>query len=112
MISIVKSAVAQTKSKQPIPQSDVATIGDLEGVFENVVTAVLGFAGIVLFIMLVVGGFKYITAGDDPKSVEQAKKTLTFAILGIVLLASAYLILRLIEQITGAPVTQFRVIGQ
>jgi len=86
-----------------------ATIGDLQAVFSNVVGFALGFGGIILFIMLLMGGFKYITAGGDPKAIEGAKKTITYAIFGIVLLALAFLIIRLIEQITGVPVTQFTI---
>jgi len=37
-----------------------ATLKDLEVVFGNLVNVVLGFAGVVLLIMLVLGGFKYI----------------------------------------------------
>ena len=81
---------------------DPATFNDLNIVFENVVGTLLGLAGIILFIMLVAGGFKYITSGGDPKSVESAKKTLTSAIAGLVLTASAYLILRIIADFTGA----------
>lgn len=84
-----------------------ATIEDLEVVFSNVVGIALALGGIVLFVLLLMGGFKYITAGGDPKAIEGAKKTLTYAIFGIVLLALAFLIIRLIEQITGAPVTKF-----
>ncbi len=80
---------------------DPATFSDLNIVFGNVVSTLLGLAGIILFIMLVVGGFKYITSGGDPKAVESAKKTLTSAIAGLVLTASAYLILRLIANFTG-----------
>jgi hypothetical protein len=90
----------------------VPTIGGLQGVFGNVVQVALAFGGIVLFIMLLMGGFKYLSSGGDPKAVEGAKKTLTYAILGIVLLAAAYLILSLIERLTGAPVTEFRIIGE
>ena len=81
---------------------DPATFNDLNIVFESVVGTLLGLAGIILFIMLVAGGFKYITSGGDPKSVESAKKTLTSAIAGLVLTASAYLILRIIADFTGA----------
>lgn len=89
--------------------SDVPTLKGLEAIFNNIVGVVLAFAGIVLFIMLISGGFKYITAGGDPKGVEEAKKTLTYAIGGMVLLAAAFLILRFFEQLTGANVTQFRI---
>ena len=85
------------------------SLAGLEQVFSNVVEVALALAGIVLFIMLLSGGFKYITAGGDPKGVEGAKKTLTYAIGGMVLLAMAFLILRFIQEFTGVDVTKFRI---
>ena len=91
------------------PGTDVATLRGFEGLFTNAVTVILGLAGIILFIMLLSGGFKFITAGGDPKAVEGAKKTLTYAILGMVLVAASFLILRFIQVFTGVNVTNFRV---
>lgn len=87
-----------------------AIFSDLECVFANVVNAALSFGGIVLFIMLLIGGFQYITAGGNPQSVEAAKKTLTFAIGGTILLALSFLILVLIRQFTGVDVTNFQIV--
>lgn len=87
----------------------VATIQGFEGLFENVIDAVLGLAGIVLFIMLIVGGFKYITSAGDPKAAAAARATLTHALLGIVLVASAYVIILLIQEFTGADLSSFEV---
>jgi hypothetical protein len=86
-----------------------ATLEGLEGIFESIVTVVLGFGGVVLFIMLIMGGFRFITAGGDPKAIEGAKKTLTYAIGGIVLIALSFLILRFISTFTGVDVTQFKI---
>ncbi len=91
---------------------DVPKLQDLEMVFGKVVQAILGLAGIALFIMLIMGGFKYLTSGGDPKAVEEAKKTLTYAIGGIALIVLSFLILKFIEVFTGAPVTQFKIRGQ
>jgi hypothetical protein len=88
---------------------DVAKISDLEIVFQNVVQSLLGFAGIVLFVLLLVGGFKYITSGGDPKAVEGAQKTLTYAIGGLIVILLSFLILVLIKTITGVDVTQFKI---
>jgi hypothetical protein len=84
-----------------------ATFAQLGDVFNNLVSAILGFAGITLFILLVLGGFKFITSGGDPKAIEGARNTLTYAIIGLVVLLLSYLVLVLIKQITGAPVTEF-----
>lgn len=89
--------------------SDVATISGLQLVFGNIVSGILGISAIVLFVMLLLGGFQYITSGGDPQKVEQAKKTLTYAIFGVVAIALSYLILRFIGTFTGAQVTNFQI---
>lgn len=90
--------------------NNVATFQGFEDIFANLVLAILGLAGLALFIMLLIGGFKYITSGGDPKSAEAAKLTLTYAIGGMVLIASAFLILRFVGVITGADVTNFAIV--
>ena len=84
-----------------------ATLQDLEKVFSSLVTSLLALGGIVLFLMLLNGGFKYLTSGGDPKATEGAQKTLTYAIGGLVLLAGSYMILYIIKTFTGADVTNF-----
>jgi len=87
-----------------------AQIKDLEALFGNVVMVILGFAGTALFILLLSGGFKYMTAGGDPKQIEEAKKTLTYAIGGLIFIVLSLLILVLIQNITGVNVTQFKIV--
>ena len=84
-----------------------AQISQLEDVFSSLVTSLLALGAIVLFLMLLSGGFKYLTSGGDPKAAEGAQKTLTYAIGGMILLAGSYLILRIISDFTGADVTNF-----
>jgi hypothetical protein len=88
---------------------DILTIQAFEWVFANLISVVLELAGIVFFIMILIGGFKYLTAGSDPKSAEAAKKTLTYAIAGLILLAMALLIFALIHTITGIDLLHFNV---
>lgn len=102
--------LVKTVSAATIDNVDgVATLQGLEGVFQNLISTILSFAGIALFIVLLVGGFKYITSGGNPQELEGAKKTITYAIGGVVLLALSYLILVLIKDFTGVDVTQFQI---
>lgn len=87
----------------------VATIKGFERVFSNIVIVAIGFAGLALFVMLLVGGFKYLTSGGNPKAAESASKTITYAIGGLVLVALSYLILLLIGTFTGLDLTVFRI---
>jgi hypothetical protein len=89
--------------------ADPLQLRDLEVVFARLVSVLLTLAGLIAFIMLIVGGFKFITSGGDPKGVEAAKNTLTYAIGGIVVVAASFLILVFIENFTGATVLDFSV---
>lgn len=73
----------------------------LQDVFSHVISIAIGLGGIVFFIMFIAGGFNYLTAGGDERKVQGARQTLTYAIAGLVLIALAYLILRLISDFTG-----------
>lgn len=86
---------------------EVATIQCLECIILQVFHIAVRLAGIAVFIMLIIGGFRYLTAGGDPKSAESARKTITYAIFGLVLILAAWFILRFIETFTGVPVTEF-----
>lgn len=79
----------------------VATFKGLEAIFNNVITVAIAGAGIVLFIMLIIGGINLLTSGSEAPKAEAAKKTITYAIYGIIFIALAFLILRLIFSFTG-----------
>ena len=78
-----------------------STLKELEIVFASIVRSLLALAGAVFFVMLIVGGYKYITSGGDPKKTAEAQGTLTWAIGGLVFVALAYLILRFVAVFTG-----------
>lgn len=86
-----------------------ATLKDLEAVFARVISIAVSLVSLVLFIMLVIGGFKYLTSGGDPKATESARNTMTYAIIGLVVIVASYLIIRAIEYFTGVTLTRFEI---
>ena len=77
-----------------------AELADLNTIFANILGVAARLAGLAALGMIVVGGFKYLTAGGDPKAAEQAKHTLTWAIAGLAALIGAWFLLRLIFALT------------
>lgn len=77
------------------------TLGQLGPLFLRVVSFLIPLGGVVLFIMIVLGGFSFMTAGGDPRKAEGAKATITYAIGGIVVLALAFFIIQLIANFVG-----------
>ena len=89
--------------------NDVATIKSLEGLFSNLLSVTLSLIGIATFLMILVGGFKYLTSGGDPKATEAAKATITSGIIGLVLAIFAFFILLAIQSFTGVDLLNFSV---
>lgn len=89
--------------------SGAPTIKCLEGVFANVVSVVVELAGFAFFVMFVIGAIKYLTSGGDPKATESAQKTISSALLGLVLIIGSFLILKLIETFTGVSLMHFTI---
>lgn len=85
----------------------IATIACFECVIKVFLNIAIRLAGIAAFVMLLVGGFQFLTAGGDPKKTQAASSTLTYAIFGLVAVIAAWFILRFIEEFTGANLTQF-----
>jgi hypothetical protein len=81
--------------------TNVATIECLPVLFANVVLWLLIFVGIVATAFVVFSGFKFVTSAGDAKKTEGARKTLTFAIIGLILVLFSFFIVRLIGQTTG-----------
>lgn len=56
--------------------------------------------GVVAVIMVIFGGFKYITSGGDSNSVSGAKNTLIYAIVGLIIVALAQFIVHFVLNTT------------
>lgn len=92
-----------------VPGPSPAGLAELEQLFGNLISVVVGIAFIVLVVMLVFAGIRYITSSGEPKSVQQAHLTITWALLGILFLAISWLLLLLIQAFTGIEVTVFNI---
>lgn len=68
------------------------TICDIWVLSDRVVNFAFFLATPILIIVLIVGGFIYLTSGGNPKKTEQAKSLLTSAIVGIIIALAAWLI--------------------
>ena|SRR3989344_4038400 len=63
----------------------------------QIINIALGVAGLVAVLFLLVGGFRYITSAGNEETAEQAKKIITNAIIGIVIIILSFVIVRVIS---------------
>jgi hypothetical protein len=75
----------------------VPTFGCIEIVFTNLLFMASAAVGVVLFCMFVYGSFSYLTSMGDSEKMATARKTFTWAIIGLVVFISAGVILWTID---------------
>jgi predicted secreted protein len=85
-----------------LDDSGVATLKCLPVVFQNVVSAFLLFVGVVALFMIIYSGIRLVTSSGDPKQVEAARKIMTYAIIGAIIVLLSFAIIFFIGYITGS----------
>ena len=86
----------QTTERTGIEQTDVFSLSG------RIIKALLGISGLAFFVLMIYGGFLWMTARGSEEQVTKAKNTIIAAIIGLVVVVSAYAItnfiaVRLIE---------------
>ncbi len=66
------------------------------GVFRQVTNVILYIVGIIAVIMLIIGGIRYVVSGGDAKKVTDAKNTVLYAIIGLVICFLAFAIVNFV----------------
>lgn len=70
--------------------------GSITDLVASVIGIVSWIVGIAAVVMIMVGGFKYITSQGDSNSINSAKNTVLYAIIGLVVALFAQLIVRFV----------------
>jgi len=60
------------------------------------VTAIILIAGLIFFFMLIIGGLRWILSGGDKAGTESARSQITAALVGLVIVFSAWAIVQLV----------------
>ena len=80
----------------PVPAITIA------GIVNTAVQLVFGTAILVCVVFMVVFSIKYIVAGDDVKKITGARKGITGALIGLVIVILTFTIIKLIAILLGA----------
>ena len=88
------------------PDRPVKEIGTIGGIISTLLQNVYILAGIILFILLIVGGLGFIMgAGEDnPEKAKKGKQAITAALIGFMIIFCSYWIIKIIEIITGVSI--------
>ena len=64
--------------------------GDIRVTVANIIRVAMGLLGIVAVVIVLIGGFYWMTAGGDESRVETGKKWIFSGIIGLAIILSAY----------------------
>lgn len=75
-----------------VPQGTVlqANNPQLEPLIVEIINFFLGFVALLAFLMLVYGGFRYLASAGDPEMTKKGKQTITYAVIGVIVIAISY----------------------
>ena len=65
---------------------------DIKGTIANIINIVLGFLGIIAVIIILAGGFKWMTAGGNEDKVAESKQMIIQGVIGLVIIFAAWAI--------------------
>ena len=88
---------------QALPMPPATDVGlsnkSVTEILTKVVTWLLGIVGIIALISFIVAGIMYLVSAGSDKMVESAKKTMTYALVGIAVVLSSYVIVKAVDKI-------------
>jgi len=69
---------------------------DIRFTTARIISATLGLLGTIAVVIIIYAGFKWMTAGGNDENVTSAKKILIAAVIGLIIILSAYAITRFV----------------
>lgn len=68
-------------------------------ILPSITTIVIAMAGALAFLFIIIGGIQILTAYGDDEKIGNAKKTITYAIVGLLISMMSYAIVSIISSI-------------
>lgn len=78
---------------------------DLREIILNLIAYALTFLGLAAVIVILYGGFQWMTAAGNEEQVSSARRTLSAGIIGLVIILSAYAITQFVINTTVDQIT-------
>ena len=102
LAALIAPALAQGDTINLNPPSGWEGLNfDLPSLVTAGIRMILVVAALISFVFLVIGGIKWITSSGDKEATAGAQGTITAALIGLVIVFSAWAIMKLIETFFG-----------
>lgn len=65
---------------------------DIDSIISIIVNTVLSFLGVIFLLLMIYGGYLWMTAGGNEQQMEKSKKLIVESIIGLIVVVAAYAI--------------------
>jgi len=65
---------------------------DISQIIGMLINALLGLVGVIFLLIIIMAGFRGMTAGGNEETISQSKKNLTNAVIGLIIIFAAFII--------------------
>lgn len=86
--------------------SEYAKLSDVDAFIRGLIRVIFIIATLAVLIYLIFGGFRWVTSGGDKAKTEEARNTITAAIIGLAIVALSFIVITLLEAFFGIDVTK------
>ena len=90
-LALAAPASAQISVDLPTDFAGFST-NDIKDTIENIVRIIVGFLGIITILIILAGGFKWMTSAGNEDKIAEAKKLISAGVVGLVVVLAAYAI--------------------
>lgn len=105
-MKLITFAIQNTPIQLPGQISNVTRLTGLYGI--NIIRLVVNliiFFGVFLTLGFVIyGGWKFLTSQGDKKAIEEARTTIIFSLIGLIVIAMSYLVINIIGAFFNVPI--------
>lgn len=74
---------------------------DLKTTVINILNLALGLLALVAVVMIIIGGFTWLTAGGNEEKVDKAKKIISAAVIGLIIVLLAWAVVIFVAKTTA-----------
>jgi hypothetical protein len=92
---VIRDGACLASPDQAACQRDTQGAG-LTGLFKKVIETLIFLVAAVSVFMIVLGGLRYVLSGGDPAGIKNAKDTILYSIVGLIVATAAFAIVRFV----------------
>lgn len=102
MMALPLATFAQTSfSIESVGSSIGLGNADLKQTVINILNLALGLLALIAVVMIIIGGFTWLTAGGNEEKVDKAKKIISAAVIGLIIVLLAWAVVIFVARTTA-----------